>query len=139
MLATGGEILGVRGAVTSRLDLAHIVEKGLPASAIDRIKESLDLSDSALTAALAISTKTLGRMRKTRRHLSLLEGDRLYRLAQLVVLAHDVFERDDLVQNWFRTPQVGLNNRTPIAVMVTEAGAREVEDLLLRVEYGVLT
>jgi putative toxin-antitoxin system antitoxin component (TIGR02293 family) len=139
MVETVGELLGLRKTVTSRLDLAQVVEKGLPASAIDRIKESLDLPDSQLTLALAMSTKTLGRMRKTHRLLSLLEGDRLYRLAQLIVLAHEVFERDDLVREWFRSPQLGLNNRTPIEVLVTEAGAREVEDLLLRIEHGVLT
>lgn len=133
-----GELLGLRKPVSSRLDLAQIVEKGLPFAAIERVKASLDLPDSELTLALAISIKTLGRIRKTRRHLSLPEGDRLYRLAQLIVLAREVFEQEDLAREWILSPQVGLNNRTPIEVIATEAGAREVEDLLLRIEYGVL-
>ena len=139
MQATVSELLGLRKAITDRLDFAHVVEQGLPARAIDRIKESLGLPDSELTSALAISTKTLGRMRKTGRPLSLVEGDRLYRLAQLIALAHDVFEQEDVVREWFRSPQIGLNNRTPLEVVVTEAGAREVEDLLLRIEHGVLS
>jgi putative toxin-antitoxin system antitoxin component (TIGR02293 family) len=139
MPETIGELLGLRKALASQLDLANVVKAGLPASAIDRVKESLDLPDSELTAALAISTKTLGRMRKTRRHLSLIEGDRLARLARLIVLANAVLEQPDLVREWFRSPQIGLNNQTPLEVMVTEAGAREVEDLLQRIEHGVLT
>jgi putative toxin-antitoxin system antitoxin component (TIGR02293 family) len=139
MPETIGELLGLRKALASQLDLANVVKAGLPASAIDRVKESLDLPDSELTAALAISTKTLGRMRKTRRHLSLIEGDRLARLARLIVLANTVLEQPDLVREWFRSPQIGLNNQTPLEVLVTEAGAREVEDLLQRIEHGVLT
>jgi putative toxin-antitoxin system antitoxin component (TIGR02293 family) len=69
----------------------------------------------------------------------LIEGDRLARLARLIVLANTVLEQPDLVREWFRSPQIGLNNQTPLEVLVTEAGAREVEDLLQRIEHGVLT
>lgn len=139
MLETIGDLLGVKKSIANRLAIAHVVERGLPAVAIDRIKASMNLADADLSSALSISVKTLSRVRQTRRALSLVEGDRLYRIARLFLLAQDVFEQDDFVREWFRSPQIGLNNRTPLDTMSTEAGAREVEDLLLRIDHGVLS
>jgi uncharacterized protein (DUF2384 family) len=36
-----------------------------------------------------------------------------------------------------RSPQIGLGGAVPLAYAETELGAREVEDLLGRIEYGV--
>jgi putative toxin-antitoxin system antitoxin component (TIGR02293 family) len=37
-----------------------------------------------------------------------------------------------------QTPQPGLADVHPVDLLKTEAGAREVEDLLERIEYGVV-
>jgi len=137
-MGTVGELLGLRKPATDRLALGEAIREGLPASALERVKQSLDLPDTALTLALGISTKTLGRLRRSHRPLSLLEGDRLYRIAEIIVLARSVLEDDTRAREWLRRPQMGLNNQRPLDVLVTEAGAREVEDLLLRIEHGVL-
>ena len=55
------------------------------------------------------------------------------------MFAQDVLEDSARAREWIQTTQIGLNNRIPFEVLVTEAGAREVEDLLTRIEYGVLT
>jgi len=133
------QILGLRSKVTNLLDLASNIERGLPANAIDRVKEVLALADLQVSSALGISAKTMGRLRKSRRRLSTPVGDRLYRLAHTFALAREVFENDDLAREWLRTPQIGLNNCAPLAFMATEAGARAVEDLLSRIEYGILS
>jgi putative toxin-antitoxin system antitoxin component (TIGR02293 family) len=54
-------------------------------------------------------------------------------------LAEEVIEDREQAREWLRSPQVGLDNRVPFVLMETEAGAREVEDLLLRIEHGVLS
>jgi putative toxin-antitoxin system antitoxin component (TIGR02293 family) len=59
------------------------------------------------------------------------------RQAQLVALARAVLEQDDRVEHWLTHPQPGLGNRRPIDVAHDEAGYRTVENLLLRLEYGV--
>ena len=64
---------------------------------------------------------------------------RLYRFARLFALAEEVLEDKEQARDWLRSPQVGLNNRTPLDLMRTEAGAREVESLLVRIEHGVLS
>jgi putative toxin-antitoxin system antitoxin component (TIGR02293 family) len=69
--------------------------------------------------------------------LSSAEADSLYRFARIIVLAEKVFEKDAL--EWLRTPQHGLGGAIPIDVLQTDEGAREVEELLLRIEHGVIS
>jgi putative toxin-antitoxin system antitoxin component (TIGR02293 family) len=131
-------MLGLRSRVTSRVDLAESIERGLPANAIDRVKEALALGDVQVSSALGISSKTMGRLRKARRRLPVPVGDRLYRLATVFALAREVMEDETLAREWLRSPQIGLNARVPLELLTTEAGAREVEDLLSRIEHGVI-
>ena len=137
-LLGGAEVLGRK--VTSRLSLADAIAKGLPRRALDRVKKALRLTDAEIASALGISQKTISRLR-TGPESSLGPGasDRLYRLAVILSLAAEVLEEEELAREWLRTPQVGLNNRIPLDLLNTEAGAREVEDLLGRIENGVLS
>jgi putative toxin-antitoxin system antitoxin component (TIGR02293 family) len=57
----------------------------------------------------------------------------------LFALAEEVLESADAARDWLRERQVGLGNRIPLELMGTEAGSREVEDLLLRIEHSVLS
>lgn len=132
------QLLNITGKVTSPLQFGARVERGLSSLTIDRVKDVLDIPDLQLSAALGISAKTMSRLRQGKRRLPLQVGDRLYRLARIFALAQDVLEDPARAREWLRTPQIGLNNRIPLDVMMTEAGAREVEDILTRIEYGVL-
>jgi putative toxin-antitoxin system antitoxin component (TIGR02293 family) len=67
------------------------------------------------------------------------QSDRLYRLARLVALAEEVFEDRERAHSWLRQAQRGLGGRVPLELMRTEVGAREIEDLLGRIEYGVFS
>lgn len=135
-----GILLGLHGKKSGPLEIAKIIEKGLSVSTIDKFKEVIDISDVQFSAILGVSTKTIGRFRKSRSSkLPVPVGDRLYRIANIYTKAKEVFENNDLAQEWLTTPQIGLNNQIPLDLLITEIGAREVEDLLSRIEYGILT
>ena len=51
--------------------------------------------------------------------------------------ALEVFESEEPARSWLNSPQVGLGGAVPLDYAETELGAREVEDLLSRIEYGV--
>ncbi len=137
-LLGGPKVLGRR--ITSQLKMADAVDRGLPPMSLDRIKEALGLSDAEVGHALGISLKTINRLRKNpARHLSSAASDRLYRLARLYLMANEVFEDAAAAREWLRSRQIGLNNRSPMELMTTEAGSREVEALLLRIDYGVIS
>src|SRR6266851_5722473 len=52
--------------------------------------------------------------------------------------AVDLFEGDEVgAHRWLTTAKKALENQTPLAYSRTELGAREVENLIGRLEHGV--
>jgi len=117
-------------------ELIRTIEVGLPVSEFEDLQESLGVPADRLAPLLAISKATLHR-RKAGGVLSPGESDRVLRYAQLMGLAIDVFESEDAARAWLKAPQVGLGGEVPLNYAHTEVGAREVEDLLGRIEHGV--
>jgi putative toxin-antitoxin system antitoxin component (TIGR02293 family) len=134
----GPRALGRR--VRTALDMAELIEHGIPQSVAQRLRGRLKLTERELALCLGVSAKTLQRLARRRRaRLTAVQSDRLYRLARLAAFAEEVFERPDRALEWLRQPQRGLGDRVPLDLVRTEVGAREVEDLLGRIEYGVFS
>jgi putative toxin-antitoxin system antitoxin component (TIGR02293 family) len=51
--------------------------------------------------------------------------------------AVELMESEESARQWLASPQFGLGGAVPLDYAETEIGAREVEDLLGRIEYGV--
>lgn len=135
--ALGGQkLLGKK--VDSPLDVADLVLQGLPSKSVYFLQNRLGLADDEYAEALGVSTKWLIRNRKTpKAHLDAHISDRLYRIARIFQLAGDVLESEHAANDWLHRPQSALGERTPLALMRTEAGTKEVEELLVRIEYGL--
>jgi hypothetical protein len=65
------------------------------------------------------------------------ESEKLVRYQRLLKKAEDVFGGGDSAREWLTSPQAGLGNAVPLDFAKTEIGAREVENLLGSIEYGV--
>lgn len=114
------------------------VEQGLPYSAVESFLERAKLSAQELSHLAAIPSRTLQR-RRVQGRLSADESDRLLRLSRVFSKASDLFEGDvDAAVRWLRTPAKALRGEQPIAFARTNAGAREVETLIEKIEHGVL-
>ena len=75
--------------------------------------------------------------RKTRREpLTHEESDRAVRFARITSLAEEVFGNDAKASRWLRKPKSRFEERTPLELLRTEAGARLVEEMLLQLDYG---
>jgi putative toxin-antitoxin system antitoxin component (TIGR02293 family) len=61
----------------------------------------------------------------------------LFRLSALFQKALEVLGEPEEAKRWFTTPKKALGGKTPMEFSETDVGAREVEDLLGRIEYGV--
>lgn len=62
------------------------------------------------------------------------------RLARLTEAAIELFEGDtEAAQGWMKAPRAVLGGKTPLEMAATEIGAREVENLILRLEDGVFS
>jgi putative toxin-antitoxin system antitoxin component (TIGR02293 family) len=115
-----------------------VIRKGIPFTAIRAVKSKLEMSDSEFAKILGMSLRTLHRKKETHQKLSITEGDRLYRVLRIFALAGEVLESDEMAKRWLHKPQHGLGGRVPMELIQTEAGAREVEDLLEKIEFGVI-
>ncbi len=131
-------ILGVKRKIKGRMDFDKLIREGLQYSAILRMKESLKLTEQELSDILGVSPRTLIRYKEKGKRFSPVESDRAYRYAKIFAYAANVFGGEEGAREWLHIPQMGLGGRIPLDMMKTEAGAQEVEDLLGRIEYGVV-
>ena len=117
-------------------DLIRQIQKGLRFSELETLQNSLEMPFEQLAVKLSISRSTLQR-RKAAGRLSPDESDKIIRYSRLVRQAADFFGDIEKARAWLKHPQYGLGGAVPLDYATTEAGAREVENLLGRMEYGV--
>jgi len=123
-------------AALSASGLIEVIRVGLPVRELDLLQASLAVPMEKLAPKLGISKATLHR-RKAQGRLGPEESDRVVRYARLMGKAVEVMEGEEPARRWMTSPQVGLGGAVPLDYAETEVGAREVEDLLGRIEYGV--
>ena len=128
----------VTGKTVHPAELIQRIQKGLRFSELKTLQDTLDLPFEKLAAKLCISRSTLQR-RKAAGRLSADESDKVIRFSRLLTHATSVFGDLERARAWLKHPQVGLGGAIPLDYASTEAGAREVENLLGRIEYSVYT
>lgn len=148
--------------VSRRIDFDALIRKGMPWGVISYIKKAFNLPDEVIARIIGVSPRTIARRRQTVKapvkpagasgksrkgiatvtstdRLSPVESDRIYRFARIIALAEDVFENKEEALEWLKNPQHGLGGLVPFDMLQTDAGAREVEELLVRIDYGVIS
>ncbi|MGD1075932.1 MAG: antitoxin Xre/MbcA/ParS toxin-binding domain-containing protein [Thermodesulfovibrionales bacterium] len=139
---------GVRGSLTGKAvpfgnkgygTLEIAVKEGLPVQSAAEVGIAAKLTESEIAKLIGMSVSTLHRKRKRSAKLSVVESDRLSRVARIVARAAEVFNDQECGVGWLHQEQPGLGDRKPIDVIETEEGARDVERLLGRIEHGVLS
>ena len=116
--------------------LIEVLRVGLPMQELNDLQASLDVPMDKLFPILGISKATFHR-RKAEGRLDQAESDRVVRFAKLMGKAIEVMESEENARQWLTSPQFGLGGAVPLEYAETEVGAREVENLLGRIEHGV--
>ncbi len=117
-------------------DLRSSVQKGLPFSAFEAVQKEIGLPQNQLSTILGIPTRTMAR-RKENQQLTPVESDRLYRVARVFVFSVDAVEDTEKARAWLKSPNRGLGGEIPLTLLDTDIGARQVEDVLQRLKYGI--
>ncbi len=121
-------------------EAAARVKAGLPVAELDALRELLGLTVENLAGRIGISIATLSRRRQSSQRLDAGHSDRVLRFARLFRLATELYDGDEeAARAWLRKPARALDGETPLDHAATEAGAREVEQLIGRLEHGVYT
>ena len=128
-----------KAASPKKMHSTHLIrriEKGLPFAELEALRKNLDVPLEQLASKLSISRATLHRRKNTGR-LSADESDKVIRFSRLLEHATDVFGNVERGRAWLKFPQYGLGGIVPLDYAKTEIGAREVDNLLGRIDYGV--
>jgi putative toxin-antitoxin system antitoxin component (TIGR02293 family) len=117
-------------------ELRAQLRTGLPYSALEAVASGFEIGTADLVAVLHVPSRTLAR-RKREKRLRADESDRLFRLSRIATLAEDVLGSREKAIRWLHQPNRALGSATPLHQLDTELGARQVEDVLLRIAHGV--
>ncbi len=127
-----------RPDVKDRQTQIRLLKKGLPMSAFEKLQEGIDVPVALLAAVTKIAPRTLTRRKREGRLLTD-ESERVLRISLLFDRAKEVLGDIEHARQWFKSPKVALGGKSPFEYADTEPGAREVEDLLGRLEHGVFS
>ena len=112
------------------------IRAGLGFHELEKLQKALGVTLEKIGNALGMSRATLHR-RKIQRRLDAEESEKLVRYQRLLAKAAEVFGSPDNAREWLTHAQRGLGEAIPLEFAKSEIGAREVENLLGRIEYGV--
>ena len=122
----------------SPAEVVAMVRRGLPMEEFTALAAWLAIPEEELAPLLGISRATLHRRKKTG-HLETPESERIVRIGRLMARATEVLGNERAAREWLRTPAIAFRGESPLAYLDTEIGAREVENLLGRLEHGVFS
>lgn len=115
------------------------IETGFPFSSLESFHKFTGLPLETIATLVRLPLRTLSRRRAAGR-LKPEESERLLRISRIVDQAIALFEGDrDAAMQWLATPEPALGGEKPLEFARTEIGAREVEDLIGRLEHGVFS
>jgi putative toxin-antitoxin system antitoxin component (TIGR02293 family) len=132
-----GESLGL--SLHTVPDLIKQVMRGFSYRTLIAFETNSGVSLQALAETIGIPERTLARRRAAGR-LAPEESEKLLRLSSIFEKAVELFEGDvSSAVHWLAAPKRALENQTPLQYARTEVGAREVENLIGRLEHGVFS
>lgn len=128
-----GELFDMR--VSSEVDVLALQRRGLPADALGELMRHLPAHEMEV-----IVSRSSLRRRIAQGVLSEVESERALRVARVLARAIQVFGDKAQAQEWLARPAAyvaGDPAESPLQLCAYEAGAKIVEDQLLKAEYGV--
>ena len=132
-----GRILGV--TAESSGELIRQVGRGFSFHTLHALESHSGIPVAQIVRILGIPSRTLAR-RKASGRLTADESEKLLRLSATFENALELFDgnrRQALA--WLSSPKKEFEDQTPLEYSRTEVGAREVEDLIGRLEHGVFS
>ena len=117
-------------------DLRARRKSGLPYASHDAVSSAYAISASDLGKILDLPPRTIARRKKERR-LHADESDRLMRLGRIAALAEEALGTREKATRWLHEPNAALGNEIPLRHLDSDLGARQVEDVLVRISHGV--
>jgi putative toxin-antitoxin system antitoxin component (TIGR02293 family) len=107
----------------------------LPKASLERVIDRVGVTGSERQELLHRVVPAATFKRRTR--LKVAESERTERLARVVALAELLWEEPEEAQRFLMTVHPELNGRRPADAALSELGARQVEDIVMRALHGL--
>ena len=121
---------------TTYAELRAAILRGLPYASLEALASRFVIARKDLAALLRVPPRTLARRKRARR-FEADESDRLFRIGRIAAQAEQVLGSCEKASAWLRQPNRALGGAVPLRQLDTDLGAREVEDVLLRIAHGI--
>lgn len=122
------------------LEAHERIRKGVSLGEMVRFMEHMGLTQQEAAMLLGLPLRTFQRwLGAPAKKLDPTTGGRYYRAIKIFQHAMVLLGSTATTLEWLRSPQRALGFRIPLELLATEPGAEAVEDLLGRIEYGVVT
>ena len=115
--------------------VVEATRRGFPVQTVDRLVQTGRLTAAEIDQTI-IPRKTLSHRRKIGT-LTAEQSDRLARVMRVIAAAEETFGTEAKAARWLRRPTEALAGETPLALLDTSEGTREVERLLRRIDHGL--
>jgi putative toxin-antitoxin system antitoxin component (TIGR02293 family) len=131
--------LTFRGLVAGEAPTARTIDairRGVRARVVDDMVAYLDVPKSAVFGLLHAPESTAHRLIRDDRALDAAASEGVVRVADAVRLTEATFGGRDAARQWLKTPNLALAGATPLSMLDTEPGAREVRRILSSIAHG---
>ncbi len=107
---------------------------GFPATRLIELCEKGEMTP--LERDQIIPLRTLKTRLSKNQPLTVSESDRLFRAAHITAMAETIFADRDKAKRWLNKPKERFNGDSPMAMLVTLQGTRQVEEMLVQIAEG---
>jgi putative toxin-antitoxin system antitoxin component (TIGR02293 family) len=131
----GGERV-IGRPVRSLGELRQLVEEGLPKQAVREVTRWVH-REPREQRRLRLAIVPDATFKRRRERLSTAESEKLERIARVAAAADRVWGNQEDARQFLTSPHPLLGGETPLEAAATDIGARQVEDILAAIEYGL--
>ncbi|CAN5292034.1 hypothetical protein BH09BAC4_BH09BAC4_06580 [soil metagenome] len=130
--------LSPQTAVYAPYTVIYKSRQGMLRAEADQVAQLAGLTDIELARILNMSVRNLHRL-KADDKLARDASERLLLLTNLLQHGLDVFDEDaQTLAEWLRSPIRELNTQSPLSLLDTTTGFGLVDDVLGRIEHGIV-
>ena len=112
------------------------IRTGINARIVNDMVQYFDVSQNEIFSVLHTPASTAHRLIKAKRPLDPAASERVIRVADITRIAEETFGGHAAAAQWLKTPNLALENATPLSMLDTEPGAGEVRRILSSINYG---
>ena len=122
--------------VADRNRAIEAIRAGFPASVIKDTSVYFNVPINRIRAIVRLPETTAHTLVKRGANIDAAASERIWRLADVVTMAQDVFENEEAAKTWLRTPNLAFQNLAPMDYLDTEPGAVAVRQVLNAIGTG---